>query len=123
VIDISLQQLHVPVGDWLKGTAWWTYSGHPRSMTLCVGWQSIGFDPPTHNPVAELVVAPVPVVARVAVPFELQLPAEGPASYHGKLIRIQWEVLVRVDLGLLLKEVKALPFFVVPRPLTAFAQP
>jgi hypothetical protein len=103
----------------LKGIAtWWADRDvFPRSIIVALGWRTEGRGDVDSDRVAEWREAGRTVFAGevVRVPFTFEIPGDGPVSYDGKLIRVIWEVRVRVDLPWAVDEKAEFPFRVRPR--------
>lgn len=50
-------------------------------------------------------------------PFSLMLPIEGPITYHGQLLNIDWQIVVEVDIPWALNEDETHEITVVPFPV------
>lgn len=40
----------------------------------------------------------IPALADMQLPFKLLVPGEGPITYHGQLINVNWKITARIDI-------------------------
>jgi SpoOM protein len=114
MIRIDLSEPKVRNGERLKGSVNWRAEGSktPRSIEVVCRWRTSGKADREHEIEAVRVDSPA---AETVIPFDFAIPLEGPLSYSGKLIRITWEIAVKVDLPMARDEHDAKPFDVVAR--------
>jgi hypothetical protein len=102
VIDLRLQQEQVMVGEMLKGSLAF-YPDSPKTVKeaiVTLGWHTEGRGSGDEAKIQEMVfdASHFPGGSGM-VSFQLQIPVEGPISIEGQLIRIIWQVSVKLDLA------------------------
>ena len=121
MITITLDRRDYVVGDRVTGHVLWNPSSqsNPRGIIVMAQWRTEGRGDSTSDIVAELRAdaGPTGFTPPVQLPFELTLPSDGPISYNGKLIRVIWEIIVRIDLPMALDTRHKEMFYVFPRQL------
>lgn len=119
MITIQLDETTVSPGARVKGSAVWTPDRQvsPRELRISAEWRTEGRGSTSSGKGGELrfPAGPQGFMPPVQLPFELVLPPDGPLSYDGKLIRVIWELVVRVDLPWASDEVARQTLQVVPR--------
>ncbi len=120
MITISMEQDGpIAVGGGISGRAMWVPERQVqvRGLVAQVRWRTEGRGI-VNNAVVWQQTTPVGMVvigSPVEIAFAATLPADGPVSYNGTLLRIIWEVEVHADIPMAADEQAALPFIVVPR--------
>ncbi len=121
MIDIRLPQPDVKAGGQLTGTLVWTSEQQkmPKGAIATIGWRTEGRGTVDQAKIQEIQLDPnrLGIGGAAPVPFQFQIPFEGPISYNGRLIRIIWELNVVIDLpGLFTRDDKqTVVFQVLPR--------
>jgi hypothetical protein len=111
------------VGSELAGTLIWTPKNTktPQAIRVILQWQTSGTGRWEEGQAgSELFSAPDPLVPGQALrfPFRFRIPAQGPVSYQGKLLRINWRISGEVDLPWALDERVQQDLEVLPRVLS-----
>jgi hypothetical protein len=120
MIDLRLQQDQVMVGEMLQGSLAF-YPDSPKTVKeaiVSIGWHTEGRGSQDEAKVQEMVFDATHFSGGSGmVPFQFQIPAAGPVSIEGQLIRVIWQVSVKLDLaGMFAKDLKQQqPFRVLPR--------
>ncbi len=108
----------VQVGEQLAGYAVWTPEGErARAVRVRFGWRTEGRGDRDQGALPEM-VTPLTEGAPawpVSFPFTFTVPPAGPVSYHGRLLRVIWEVTARLDVPLGKDPTAVQPVVVVPR--------
>jgi Arrestin (or S-antigen), N-terminal domain len=124
MIDIRLHHNQVMAGETLTGS----FSFYPDSQKTVkeaiasIGWRTEGRGTVDQGKVQEITFDPTHFAnGSGSVPFKFQLPSECPISVDGQLIRIIWEVSVKLDIaGIFAKDHKHSQVFrVLPRQVNA----
>ncbi len=63
-----------------------------------------------------------PIQVPLRLPFSFRIPVEGPVSFQGRHVKIDWEIEVRLDVPWAIDPRATVPFSVVPRAAAAEAQ-
>lgn len=116
MIRIEIPNAQVEVGSTLKGQASWTpdKESKPRAVCVSLGWRTEGRGNRKEGTCDETERSDITPGSTVTLPFEFQVPLEGPVSYDGKLMKIIWEITVRVDLPFARDEIERKEIRVVP---------
>ena len=109
MIRIALSEQKVRNGEHLKGTVTFEGSKTPRKIEVACRWRIEG-----RGRSREEVVGSTESQA-MTVPFDFEIPKEGPLTYDGKLLRIIWEVAANADLPMARDESDVATFTVVAR--------
>ena len=99
MIGIALDRTTVEAGEFLTGTVQW--SGEPdRAARLVIAaayWRTDGAGNVAHG-LGRVAQFKVPAGQRDAtLPLRMLIPHEGPVSFQGELIAVEWKLHVRVD--------------------------
>lgn len=123
MIDVTLLQSEVTVGETLSGRMTWTASSQkqPKEIKISMGWRTEGRGEVDRQTVEEIRLGEDRFSANGAVysDFNFPIPRSGPVSYDGSLIRIIWEVRIVVDMpGFFSRDDKeTYGFRVLPQPI------
>lgn len=100
MIELQLQEGAVAPGEPLRGRLTGrTESGKaPRAFVVEVGWRTEGRGKVDRHEVASVRLEPRGTRGEIDGQIEIPLPAGGPVSYDGDLVRIIWELRVRLDI-------------------------
>lgn len=114
------------VGQEVRGVVTWIpqEAARAHSLVVTIGWRAepqtesleVHIDKLTFVTLQHPFAGELPT--KVEVPFQLELPAEGPVSYQGILLRISWAVHVRIqtiNITLNTDRIESFPFVVGPR--------
>ncbi|KAB8139979.1 hypothetical protein F8S13_25860 [Chloroflexia bacterium SDU3-3] len=115
---IQINDPYVQVGNTVQGTVEWRSSGTvPRAIIIAAAWRTEGRGDVSLGKAGELRVPydPSRPLSGVPIPFAFDIPAEGPVSYDGKMLRIIWEIVAQADLPMMADEKSALAFRVAVR--------
>jgi hypothetical protein len=95
MISIQLKQTQISPGQILRGDCYWQTNSDKefQPATLKIGWRTEG----RGNVDKDQFSQKIKLASLVSVPFEYEIPLNGPLSYDGQLIRIIWEVVVEID--------------------------
>jgi len=95
MISIELKQTQVSPGQILRGDCYWQTNSDKefQPATLKIGWRTEG----RGNVDKDQFSQKIKLASLVSVPFDYEIPLNGPLSYDGQLIRIIWEVAVEID--------------------------
>jgi len=120
VIEISVVPEVVEAGEAAQARVRWTPlgGGDPaRSLLITVGWHTEGRGDRDALTIEECVIRAGSAVAGKPLQgaCDFVVPANGPVSYDGRLLRVLWEVAARVDVRGARDEVERAPFRVVAR--------
>jgi hypothetical protein len=119
VITITLDRNVLTAGETVAGTATWQPDRpvNPRAIVISAAWRTEGRGDTSRGHAGEVrfPVGPEGFPPLVTLPFQFVLPPDGPISYDGKIIRILWELVVRIDLPMAVDETYAVPFQVLAR--------
>lgn len=99
MIGIALDRTTVEAGEFLTGGIQW--SGEPdravRMVIAAAYWRTDGAGNIAHG-LGRVTQFKVPAGQRDATfPLRLLIPYEGPVSFQGELIAVEWKLHVRVD--------------------------
>jgi hypothetical protein len=113
MISIELKQTQISPGQMLRGDCYWQTNSDKefQPATLKIGWRTEG----RGNVDKDQFSQKIKLASLVSVPFEYEIPLNGPLSYDGQLIRIIWEVVVQTDQFLFGREKGEKTFRVVSR--------
>ena len=118
MLTIQLDNMTFTVGGRVSGSALWTPNTTvtPRQIRVSAIWKTEGRGDKSTGTADELRLEPGPqgFTPPVTIPFALYLPADGPISYDGKILRIMWQIVARIDLPWAKDEIAEQPFRVVP---------
>lgn len=116
MIRVEIPSGPVEVGATLKGQVTWTPDGDakPRGLRVTLGWRTEGKGNKKEGTCDETERTDIAPGSTVTLPFEFHVPIDGPVSYDGKLMRIIWEVMARVDLPFTRDEMEKREIRVVP---------
>ncbi|HEY8132633.1 MAG TPA: sporulation protein [Thermoanaerobaculia bacterium] len=115
MIRLDLAQDAIQNGDHVRGRAQWTSEGKDaRKLEVLCRWRVEGKGS-KHEEIIDLEIDVAPG-AQATIPFDFEIPMDGPLSYEGKLFRIVWEIVARADLPLAFDTEETKPFTVRPRP-------
>lgn len=92
MIRIELAEPTVRNGERLKGRVAWEGSKTPRRIEVVCRWRIEG-----RGRGREEVIDRAESEA-TSVPFDFEIPKEGPLTYDGTLLRIIWEVAAEADI-------------------------
>jgi hypothetical protein len=118
VIEVTVAPDPVPVGGRATARVAWTAVdvAAARGVLMTAGWRTEGRGDEDGEVVEEIVVVPGPGGSPPAgATLTFTVPADGPVSYDGRLLRIRWEIAVHVDVARGRDRVHTHPFRVVPR--------
>ena len=112
MIRIALSESKVRNGERVKGTVTWEAEGAktPRKIEVACRWRVEG-----RGRTREEIVSSFESHDSV-IPFDFEVPKEGPLTYDGTLLRIAWEIAAEADLPMAIDQRAAAPFTVVARP-------
>ena len=101
MIDIRLTWNQVRLGHAISGSATWHTDKAPDRVSARVGWMTEGRGDTDDEYFGEasLDVGESEFGTTDRLDFTLQIPADGPPSYDGKILRIVWVVEVRLYLS------------------------
>lgn len=96
ITSIILEQATVAVGDRISGQLSYpdTAETLPEQITVALSWHIEGRGIKERQTLDPLVLDPQQFYAGYPMPFSLEVPCEGPITYHGSLLHILWEVQV-----------------------------
>ena len=99
MIRIQLKQTQVSPGQMLRGDCYWQTNSDKdfQPATLKIGWRTEG----RGNVDKDQFSQKIKLASLISVPFDYEIPLNGPLSYDGQLIRIIWEVSVEFKQGIL----------------------
>ncbi|GGA30113.1 hypothetical protein [Okeania sp. KiyG1] len=114
MITIELQDDVIEVGKQLSGKFSWAGNITPHEINLKVGWRTEG-----RGNVDTKTVYSNSFVGTTHSTFSCKIPALGPVSYDGEIIRVIWEVIIATKFSRKLnskeKGKKVKLFRVIPR--------
>lgn len=118
--EIRLSQSGVRAGETISGDIIWTVPEElPKRAIASIGWRTEGRGDVNRATVQEISLdfSKFARGGNATIPFQFQIPFNGPVSYDGSLLRIIWEVNVEIDLANVLskKNRQAVIFRVLPR--------
>ncbi len=87
--------------------------GQVRGVRIELGWSTEGRGDTDSDTVASLVI-PVDEFGMANARVELPVPANGPISYDGALIRVRWELSAQTDIKLGVDQRSSAEVLVVP---------
>lgn len=109
----------IPAGGELRGFVAWQPepNARARSMRIAMRWFTRGRGDRDQRDVA---VIEIPFTAGVPTeptrfPFAFTVPPDGPVTYFGNLLTIEWEIQARLDVSWAVDPSVARLFAVVPR--------
>ena len=113
---IEFAQAEVTTRSRVKGTFKWPAEGkQPRALIIMLAWRTEGAGETDSCVLRKLRREFAPSASiPVNVPFDFEIPADGPVSYDGTLLRVLWEIAVVVDIPWGLNEFEHASFRVVP---------
>ena len=99
MIRIDLKTDKIVVGSRVSGTATWSSDGgkQPRKVEVVLRRRIEGKKREATE-VANAMDDRTESRSQITVPFDFEIPSEGPPSYRGKLINIVWEIVANADL-------------------------
>jgi hypothetical protein len=111
MIRIELSGQTVRNGEHLKGSVTWSAEGGktPRKMEVVCRWRIEG-----RGRSREEIVDSAESSGTV-IPFDFEIPKEGPLSYDGQLLRIIWEIVASADIPMARDQTEVVVFTVVAR--------
>ena len=109
MIRVALSEHRVRNGERVKGSVTVEGTKTPRAIEVVCRWRIEG-----RGRSREEVVGRAESQA-MTVPFDFEIPKEGPLTYDGKLLRIIWEVAANADLPMARDESDVAAFTVVAR--------
>lgn len=114
MIQIQIDDRPVAPGGVLRGRIVARCEGQkaPRAVVVEAGWRTEGRGSRDQGDVLSQRLEPRGGHAEIDEPFEVPIPAAGPCSYDGDLLRIIWELRVRLDIPWGRDETTARPFVV-----------
>ncbi|RMH59999.1 MAG: hypothetical protein D6679_00280 [Candidatus Hydrogenedentota bacterium] len=122
MIGILLDAPEVEVGGKVAGRVVGTPEKKWQAVAIEVGWRTEGRGTPEQVTVATVRRTPEEDGAFIAgasipvdVPFEVEIPSEGPISYDGQIVRFIWCVSATLEIPWARDEKKEVVFRVVPR--------
>jgi hypothetical protein len=115
MIRIALSDAKVRNGERVKGTVTWEAEGAKTPRKIEVGCR---FRVEGRGTRREEIVSSIESHDSV-IPFDFEIPKEGPLTYEGTLLRIVWEIAAEADLPMAFDPQVAAPFTVVARPWDA----
>lgn len=100
MVRIELDRKELRTDERLRGSAVWQSGGgkNPRKIEVQWRWRVVKPGQDRVEVVDNTVIMEVGDRSQVTVPFDFEIPAEGPLSYSGTLFSIVWEVFVNADL-------------------------
>ena len=100
MIRIELERNEFRTDERVKGRAVWESAGGktPRKIEVSFRWRVVKPGQDRVEVVDNTVLMDVGERAQVTVPFDFEIPPEGPLSYNGALFSIAWEVFANADL-------------------------
>jgi hypothetical protein len=112
MIRIALSGSTVRNGERVKGTVTWEAEGSktPRKIEVGCRWRVEG-----RGRTREEIVSSFESHDSV-IPFDFEIPKDGPLTYEGTLLRIVWEIAAEADLPMAFDPQVVAPFTVVARP-------
>jgi hypothetical protein len=121
MIRIEKNASEIRAGQTLKGQVVWSADKgkSPRKIEVTIQWVMSGKGVKSENVVDSVVDDATESKSQVVVPFEVEVPSDGPLSYDGKLFRVFWEIKVEVDLPFAVDEEERDRFTVLPAFWTA----
>ena len=109
MIRVALSEQKVRNGEHVKGSVTFEGTKTPRAIEVVCRWRIEG-----RGRSREEVVGRAESQA-MTVPFDFEIPKEGPLTYDGKLLRVIWEVAANADLPMARDESDVATFTVVAR--------
>lgn len=94
-MEIEIDQARAECGSRVTGRARWGGSKNPRSVRVALIYKTEGRG---NTDTGNVDSFELPPGATGDHGFELLVPIEGPMSYDGNLIRVVWDVELRLDL-------------------------
>ncbi|NJM48868.1 MAG: hypothetical protein HC860_24100 [Alkalinema sp. RU_4_3] len=109
MLNLTLLQNELIIGDRLTGRVIWTGNNQPKEIKLTIGWRTEGR--------GTVEAEKVSCTPDDAGHFNYQIPLKAPSSYDGHILRIIWEVTaIAKPKGPMSKEVNITKtFYVAPR--------
>ena len=114
---IEFSQSEVATGARVKGNVKWTSGGKPpQALVIVLAWRTEGPGETDSRVLQQVRHELAPATAgSVTRSFDFEIPADGPVSYDGTLLRSLWEVAVLADIPWALDEFEHASFRVLPR--------
>ena len=99
MIVIDIDQQAVAAGDFVTGHVRWGSTEDRRARQILVGleWRTRGAGNRARGVARAMRFVPKPSDRAAAFDVRLMVPHEGPVSFEGELIAVDWYVRVRVD--------------------------
>ena len=98
MISIAIEDRTVAVGELLKAQIHWVAEGGtPRRIIVAAEWATGGQGDRARGLGRSFVFVPRGNDREAMFPVRLLIPFEGPVSYEGPLISIEWKLHVRVE--------------------------
>jgi hypothetical protein len=114
MLDITLQDSIVEAGKPLLGeVSLQSNQSSAQPITIKVGWRTEGQGSRYKQTVVTLELGQL--YPGSTLPFQCDIPYEGPISFHGKLFQLSWEVTAESKTGLFGGQSQTIPIRVVPR--------
>jgi hypothetical protein len=116
VIGIALDKDVVEAGEFLTGTVHWLADGDrlARQLIVAAEWRTDGQGNRAYG-IGRAAVFPLPPGVRErSVRLRLLIPYEGPVTFTGELMSVNWTLRVRVDQSGLDQTIES-AFRVIPR--------
>lgn len=99
MIGIALDREVVEAGEFLTGTVHWVADGDrvPRQLIAVAEWCTDGQGNRAHG-IGRFAIFPLQRgVKEASFPLRLLIPYEGPVTFTGELVSVDWTLKVRVD--------------------------
>ena len=120
MIEIRFKRDEVRLGEDVAGTVTWIPEKDkpPKEIKAVLRWRTEGRgDTDIEEAATAIFHVATPMVGKPeTMNFNLRLPELGPVTYDGDLLRLIWEVHVRVDLPWAIDEKYAAPIRVLKSP-------
>jgi hypothetical protein len=97
VIEIGIDDDSIPVGGFLTGRIRWESDKGktPKRIVVAAEWQTKGKGDPAHGVGRATQIEPDATSGTISL--RPKIPHEGPITYEGQLLEIEWKLRVRID--------------------------
>ena len=103
MIEIQLDQTSISVGDELSGSFIWqpTNNKNPRNAKISIRWYTEGRGSRDSQTVNQIKMDSITISSSQGepIPFGMEVPYQSPITYNGSLLRVIWELEVRVGVS------------------------
>jgi hypothetical protein len=121
MIRVSLKKPSLRLGATISGSVTWIpepgRAANAREAIITIGWRTEGRGDKDSGTIKTIKssFSEGAMPGATPVTFECAIPVDAPPTYNGKLIRIIWEIAVRVDIPWAIDEKHAESFEVLAR--------